>query len=195
MKEQHMNPRIGWSQPRANWSPPQMPGWAPLIDPGPHPLHTARSVGRWLWFTLAVGGFLVVTGFVLAHDDPTPGLSIRGLGTIALAAAVVVLLTIHRSAGPGPLARALAEYAVVFLLATLVATTGISVDQPPAASARRTASAAADQRPALVKTLDGFWDWLSQWRHWARQESDRRAQSSSAPSPAPPLRSSTRRPL
>jgi hypothetical protein len=41
-----MNPRIGWGQPPANWGPPQMPGWAPLVDPGPHPLQTTRSVGR-----------------------------------------------------------------------------------------------------------------------------------------------------
>ena len=71
-----------------------------------------------------------MTGFVLGHDDPTPGLSLRGLLTIALAAAVVVLLTIRRTAGPGPLTRALFEYTVVFLLAVLVATTGIPLDQP-----------------------------------------------------------------
>jgi hypothetical protein len=97
---------------------------------------------------------------------------------------VVVLLTIRRSAGPGPLTRALSEYAVVFLLATLVATTGITLDQPSAAGGK-TASAAADQRPALIKTIDGFRDWLDQWRDWARKESDRRPQSSPAPSPDP----------
>ena len=73
----------------------------------------------------------VVTAFVFGHDDPTPGLSLRGLCTIALAAAVVILLTIRRTAGTGPLARALFEYAVVFLLAVLVATTGVDVDQAP----------------------------------------------------------------
>jgi hypothetical protein len=140
-----------------------------------------------------VGGFLAVTGFVLSHDDPTPGLSLRGLVTIALAAAVVVLLTIRRTAGPGPLTRALFEYAVVFVLAVLVATTGIPVDQPPAADSQ--ASAAADQRPALVKTIDSFRDWLDQWREWARTKADRRPQSSSATSPAPSLSPLTRRPL
>ena len=175
-----MNTRIRWSQPTAGWD---TPGWAPLVDPGPLPLQTARSVGRWLWFTLAVGGFLAVTGFLFAHDDPAPGLSVRGLLTIALAAAVVVLLTIRRTAGPGPLTRAMAEYAIVFLLAVLVATTGISVDQPPAASGGSTASAASDQRPALVKTIDGFRDWLSQWREWARKESDRRAKAATPSRP------------
>jgi hypothetical protein len=195
-----VNPRIRWGQP-AGWDPPHFPGWAPLVDPGPRPLQTARSVGRWLWPTAAVGGFLVVTGFVLGHDDPTPGLSIRGLLTIALAATVVVLLTIRRAAGPGPLNRALFEYAVVFVLAVLVATTGVPVDQPSTAGGT-TASAAADQRPALVKTIDGFRDWLSQWRQWARTETSHRARAESsavdrgrARSPSPAVSPSTRRPL
>jgi hypothetical protein len=187
-----MNPRIGWGQPPTGWGQPQMPGWAPLIDPGPGPLRPARSAGRWLWPTVAVTGFLALTGFVLGHDDPAPGLSRRGLLTIALAAVVVVLLTIRRTAGPGPLARALVEYAVVFLLAVLVATTGVTAN-PPVSS--KQASAAADQRPALVKTVDGFWDWLSEWRAWARKETNRRAQSAPATSPPPPPPSSTRRPL
>ena len=199
VKEQLVNPRIRWSQAPASWD---APGWAPLVDHGPLPLQTARSLARWLWPTLSVSGFVAVTGFVFGHDDPTPGLSLRGLCTITLAAAVMVLLTVRRTAGPGPLARALFEYAVVFLLAVLIATTGISLDEPPAAT--KQAGAVPDQRPALVKTIDGFRDWLSQWRAWARTETDRRPQSSSAtlpdptgqamaPSPASP--SSTRRPL
>jgi hypothetical protein len=101
-----VNPRIGWSQPPPSWD---TSGWAPLVDPGPSYLHSARSVGRWLWPTLAVSSFLAVTGFVLGHDDPAPGLSGRGLFTVALAAAVVGLLTLHRRYGPRPLARALAD--------------------------------------------------------------------------------------
>ena len=189
-----MNTRIRWGQPPTAWD---TPGWAPLVDHGPLPLQTARSVGRWLWFTLATGGFLAVTGFVFAHDDPTPGLSLRGLCTIALAAAVVILLTLRRTAGPGPLTRALFEYAVVFLLAVLVATTGVNLDQAPAAgkpAAGKQASSLRDQRPALVKTLDSFRDWLSQWREWAHNESNRRAHSSPASS-ARELLPSTRRPL
>jgi hypothetical protein len=184
--------RNGWSQP-PGWGPPHQTGWAPLVDHGPHALQTARSVGRWLWFTLSISGFLVVTGFVFGHDDPTPGLSLRGLCTIALAAAVVVLLTLRRTAGPGPLTRALFEYAVVFLLAVLVATTGVALDQAPTGD--KQASAAPDQRPALVKTIDGFRDWLDQWRDWARTETDRRTQSSSATTRSAALSPSTRRPL
>ena len=197
-----MNPRNGWSQPPVGWGQPHFPGWSPLVDHGPRPLHAARSVGRWLWPTLSIAGFLLVAGFVLAHDTPAPGLSLRGLITIALAAAVVVLLTIRRTAGPGPLARALGEYTLVFLLAVLVATTGVDVDQAPTGG--KVASAAPDQRPALVKTIDGFRDWLSEWRAWARTETDRRPQPSSATgpgptgqamAPSPPPQPSTRRPL
>jgi hypothetical protein len=188
-----VNTRNRWSQPPTSWEP-TLPGWAPLIDHGPLPLQTARSVGRWLWFTLATGGFLAVTGFVVAHDDPTPGLSVRGLLTVALAALVVALLTIHRRNGPRPLTRAMTEYAVVFVLAVLVATTGITLDQPAAAGGK-TATAAADQRPALVTTIDSFRDWLSQWRNWARTETDRHPRSSSATTTAPELSPSTRRPL
>jgi hypothetical protein len=193
-----MNSRIGWGQP-PGWGPPHQTGWAPLVDPGPGYLHAARSVGRWLWPTVAVTGFLTVTGFVVGHDDPAPGLSQRSLLTIALAAVVVVLLTIRRAAGPGPLARALFEYAVVFLLAVLVATTGVTTNPPPADT--KQAGAAADQRPALVKVIDGFRDWLGEWRQWARTESGRRDQAApttlarSHPTPSPASSASTRSPL
>jgi hypothetical protein len=188
-----VNPRTSWSQPPPGWGQHHLPGWAPLIDPGPAPLSPARSVRRWLWPTVAVTGFLALTGFVLGHDDPAPGLSRRGLLTIALAAVVVVLLTIRRRYGAWSLARALFEYAVVFLLAALIATTGLDVDQRPAGAEQ--ASTAADQRPALVKAIDGFGDWLNEWRDWASKETDRRAQSASTTPPAPPPPSSTRRPL
>ena len=185
-----MNSRNGRSQ-SSGWGPPHQTGWTPLIDHGPLPLHTARSVGRWLWPTLAATGFLTLAGFALRHDDPAPGLSVRGLVTIALAGLVVILLTIRRAAGPGPLTRALFEYTVVFLLAVLIATTGIPVDQP--AGATKKAGVVSDQRPALVKTIDSFRDWLSEWRQWASKETDRRAQAATTPSPA--VSSSTRRSL
>ena len=43
-----------------------------------------------------MAGFLAVVVQVLDHDASAPGLSYRGLLTVALAAVVVVLLTIHR---------------------------------------------------------------------------------------------------
>jgi len=183
-------PELGWGQ---------TPGWGPLVDDGPAPLQAARSAGRWLWPTLAVAGFLTVASFVLRYDDPTPGLSQRGLCTITLAALVVALLTIHRRYGPGSLARALAEYAVVFLLAVLVATTGVDVDQTPAGGNQ--ASAVPDHRPAVVRVIDGARDWLGAWRQWADQESDRRSRAAPPtldhrhlPTPLPAV-ASTRRTL
>jgi hypothetical protein len=158
--------------------------------------------GRWLYPTVAVGGFLLVAGFMLAHDDPTPGLSARGLVTIALAAAVVILLTLRRSAGAGPLARTLGEYTVVFLLAVLLATTGISpTDQPSLAG--KQARAAVDQRPALVKTIDrswdrltGAWDWLTElWRRADTKTAPRPEHREAASAPAPAPQPSTWRPL
>jgi hypothetical protein len=171
--------------PPPGWDLP--PGWGQPLD-DPQPFRAAGPVGRWFYPTLAVGGFMLVTGFVLAHDDPTPGVSGRGLLAIALAAAVVILLTIRRTAGSGPLARALGEYTVVALLAVLVATTGVTLDPPPAAG--KQVSAAVDHRPPLVKTVDnwrdrlvGAWKWLAElWRRADRQTAPR-PQSSSAPAP------------
>jgi hypothetical protein len=90
---------------------------------------------------VAVGGFMAVVVQVLDHDHSPSGLPPRGLLTVALAAVVAILLTIHRRHGPGPLARAVAEYTVVALLAGLLATTGVGIDQP-----------AADQPPAARPT-------------------------------------------
>src|SRR4029450_3657398 len=108
----------GGAQPPAGW---QAPGWAPLVDPGPRPLQAARSVGRWWWPTLTMAGFLAVLAYVVDHDPASPGRSSRGLLTVALAAAVVALLTLHRRYGPRRLARAVAEYATVALLPPLLA--------------------------------------------------------------------------
>jgi hypothetical protein len=95
-----------------------------------------------------VAGFLAVVVQVLDHDPPAPGLSLSGLLTIALAAAVVALLTIHRRYGPRPLARALAEYTVVALLATLLAAPGIV--QPTDPAKPTTASQAKPQAEAAA---------------------------------------------
>jgi hypothetical protein len=217
-RTRHANTVPSWG-PAPGWDQP-LPGWTPLLDHGPLPLRAAGSVARWWWPTLAVAGFLAVVVHVTGHDS---NLSQRGLLSIALAALVVVLLTIHRTAGPGPLARAVAEYAVVALLATLL-TLAAGGNQPPAPTAKgdanhaATASAEASQdRPwvlrvaatviraitGAIRAVTGAAGWLVDlWRE-ADAKTDHPNRSPATTSPkaeamAPPptfASTSTRRPL
>ena len=200
-----MRARLGWGQSATGWPQPTLPGWAPLMDSGPFPLQAARSLGRWLWPTLAVSGFLAVVVQVLDHDPSAPGLSYRGLLTVALAAVVVVLLTIHRRNGPGPLARAVAEYTVVAVLAGLLATTGVGVrlpaaDQPASGQARAQAAAGEDQPAVLravttvlrasakvVRGMTGAVRWLVDLWHRADQQATTTGEAMAAQPPSPTL--------
>jgi hypothetical protein len=186
----------GWGQP--------IPGWSPLIDHGPLPLRMAGSVARWWWPTLTLAGFGTLVGIVLGHDDPTtPGFSTRSLATIALAALVVVLLTIHRIAGPGALARAAAEYTVVALLAGLLATGGAAVGQQPTDPTKpnhaNAQAAAGDDQPgvlravttvlragaAVVRAVTGAVRWLiNLWRQ-ADQQTTPKGEAMAAPPRSP----------
>jgi hypothetical protein len=186
-------PAPGWDQP--------LPGWTPLLDHGPLPLRAAGSVARWWWPTLAVAGFLAVVVYVTGHD---PSLSQRGLLTIALAALVVVLLTIHRTAGPSRLARAAAEYTAVALLAALLTLTAAGNQQPvtPAAKgeakhpaiARAEASqdrpwvlrVAADVIRAVTKAIravTGAARWVADLWRQADAKTDRPSRTSSTTTP------------
>jgi hypothetical protein len=156
-RSRHANTVPGWG-PAPGWDQ-ALPGWAPLLDRGPLPRRAAGSVARWWWPTLAVAGFLAVAVYVTGHD---PSLSQRGLGTIALAALVVVLLTVHRSAGPSRLARAAAEYSAVALLAALLTLTAAGAQQlaTPAAKgdAKQAATARAEasqDRPWVLRVAAG----------------------------------------
>jgi len=195
-----VNPRIGWGQPPPGW---QAPGWAPLVDPGPRPLQAARSVGRWWWPTLTMAGFLAVLAYVVDHDPASPGLSSRGLLTVALAAAVVALLTLHRRYGPRRLARAVAEYATVALLAALLAAPSIGVDQPAAdhtesGQARAQAAAGQDQPAVLravtklarvgapvVRGVTGAVRWLLDLWHRADQQATAKDEATAIATPPP----------
>jgi hypothetical protein len=203
-----VNPRIGWVQPSAGWGQSHLPGWAPLVDHGPLPLRAASSVARWWWPTAAVSGLVAVVIYVLGHDDPAPGLSQRGLLTVALAALVMVLLTIHRRYGPRSLARAVLEYAVVALLATLLAAAGgTAVDQQstdrPTRVEGQAQAAAGDDQPALIRAgakvvrgvtgaaraVAGAVRWLVDlWRQADQQATPPKGEAMAAtlpPSPAP----------
>jgi hypothetical protein len=159
---------------------------------------------------------VAAVAYVVGHDDPTPGLSQRGLLTVALAAGVVALLTIHRRYGPRSLARAATEYAVVALLATLLtAAGGAAVDQPPTdrptpAEARAQAAAGEDQPAAIragtkviravtgaARTVAGAVRWLVDlWRQADQQTTPPKgeAMAASLRSPAPSAFSTWRSP-
>jgi multisubunit Na+/H+ antiporter MnhB subunit len=215
-RTRHASSVPGWG-PAPGWDQP-LPGWTPLLDHGPLPLRVAGSVTRWWWPTLAIASFLAVAVYVTGHD---PGLSQRGLLTIALAALVVVLLTIHRSAGPSRLARATAEYTAVALLAALLTLTAAG-NQPPATptangDAKRPATASADasqDRPwvlravarviraitGAVRAVTGAAGWVADLWRQADAKTDQPSQSLSTPSkaeatsPSPtPASTSTRR--
>jgi len=194
----------GWGQPSPGWGQP-FPGWDPLPDHGPLPLRAAGSLRRWLWPISAVVGFLAVVGYVFRHDDPQPGLSDRGWLTVVLAAVVVVLLTVHRASRGrpprAPLARALAEYAVVALLAVLLATAGgqqqpaervedgagrqPSTERPAQhrQPTERADAATADRRPGIVRVVTGTWGWLAQQWHTAGELADHSAPPPSTTTP------------
>ncbi len=187
-------PAAGWGH-TPGWSQ-AFPGWDPLPDPGLLPLRAASSLARWWWPLSAIVGFLAAVGYVFGHDDPRPGLSHRSWLTITLAAVVVLLLTVHR-AGRGrppraPLARAITEYAVVALLAVLLATAGAgqpaervedwvgrrqSTEQPahPRPPAERAKAGAADRRPGIVRVASGVWGWLAELWHTANEQASRSA--------------------
>jgi hypothetical protein len=196
---------LGWGQPAPGWGQP-FSGWDPLPDPGPLPLRAAGLLARWWWPISAIVGFLAVVAYAFGHD-PQPGLSNRSWLTVVLAAVVVLLLTAHRAGRGGPprapLARALAEYAVVALLAVLLATAGAGQQSAKRAeheAGRRQSAAerpadrsqpaeqadadtAADRRPGLVRVVTGVRDWLAGlWRD-AAQQADRRTSPTSTTTP------------
>jgi hypothetical protein len=210
----HPTTMPGWG-PTPGWGQ-SFPGWSPLVDHGPLPLRAASSAARWWWPILALASFAAVAGLVLAHDHPAPGLSTRGLVSITLAALVLVLLTIHRAAGPGPLTRALAEYAVVAVLAGLLVadlgglTQQLSNPATPAAktearqAARATPNLKVDQdRPGVlrvaaavaravtkaIRAVTGAAGWLVDLWRQADQQTDHANRSSATSNGQAMLRS------
>jgi hypothetical protein len=148
---------------------PLLPGWGPLVEP-PRRLEAA-AVLRWWWPAAVVTGFLVLVAVVGDRDDPTPGLSSRGLATLTLATVALATLTIRRQAGPWALARTLAEYTVVVLLVGLLTTpTGAPhAERAPASSTRPpVAKQAAASLPPGMSQLVSAGRWLTEL--WDRAE-------------------------
>jgi hypothetical protein len=189
---------VGWGQ-ASGWG--AAPGWGLPVATDPLPLRAAGSLGRWWWPIAAVAGFLAVVGYVFGHDDPRPGLSDRGWLALVLAVVVVVVLTVRRAAGPGPLVRTLAEYALVALLALLLATSGAghqpaeraedgagrrqSTERPADRHqpAEQADTGATDRRSGIVRVVTGVGGWLAGlWRD-AGEQADRRSPPTSTTTP------------
>jgi hypothetical protein len=134
----------------------------PPYGPGP-----GRGPGR-LRRQAVVGLVVLVVGWLLGLTS-----SGRGWLTIALAWLVVLLLGAHRASGAGWLARVVAEYTVVAVLAVLLATTA-SVGTPPP---QPTPPGHPDQgRPVVIQAVVGVRDWLAAWWRWADQQANRHSQ-------------------
>jgi hypothetical protein len=148
---------------------PLLPGWGPLVEPRHR---HAAAVLRWWWPAAVTAGFLVLVAVVGGRDDPAPGLSLRGLATLTLAAVALTILTIRRRFGPWALARALAEYAVLVLLVGLLTTpTGAvpSAEPAPASSTRPpTVKQEAASLPPGISHIVGAGRWLAEL--WDRAE-------------------------
>jgi hypothetical protein len=188
--------------------PTLLPGWGPLTEP-PRRLHPG-TILRWWWPTTTVAGFLILVAVVGDRDHPAPGLSMRGLVILTLAAAALTALTVRRRLGPWALARAVAEYAVLVLLVGLLATsTAASLTEPaPARSTRPPAAQQeAEQRaakpPVVKQSTATLPPGISQVVGAGRRAAGagrwlldiwRRADQQPAPSPHPPSPGPTERP-
>jgi hypothetical protein len=129
---------------RRDYPPIGAYGWPPP------PLAEVRARwARWACLAVAMLGVLALVAFVISHDDPRqPGLSDRAWLTLGLAAVLLVLLAVHHAAGGARrLLRALAEYAVVALLAVLLTLTALPAATRPAANQPAQQSAANRARP------------------------------------------------
>jgi hypothetical protein len=169
-----------------------LPGWDPLPGhslPYPGAPSLLRELARrWAWPAATIAGFLALAGWVISHDDPAPGLSDRGYLTLALAGLVAILLSRHRARGR--LLAATAEYALIGLLAALLATAATSGHPQahhPARHPSRAAEASARRPPAPlpIRAVTGTYRWLADLWHQATRQADRPAPPSSTARPTP----------
>ena len=103
-------------------------GWPP-----PSLMEVRARWLRWLCLAVAAAGAWAFVSYVVSHNhDPGRGLAARGWLVLGLAVLLVVLLGVHRRRrGLRALVRALAEYAIVALLAVLLTLTATGVPLLP----------------------------------------------------------------
>jgi hypothetical protein len=152
-------------------------GWG-MPHPALQPPGRVIQRTRWLWLVPLVVGFLTMFGWVASHD-PGQGLALsnRGWLTIATAAVLLGLLSVHRNDGLGHLVRMLAEYAVVAVLCVLLTTTAGVTDKQHTSDAGAKAEAALGPGCPPVAQVRA---WLTCLWHQATEASKAKADHQSS---------------
>jgi hypothetical protein len=130
---------------------PMLPGWSPLQEPSRR--LSLGELGRWLWPATVLAAFAAVAAYVTG-TSPGPGISTRGLITLALAVMVLAVLTVRRRWGPLAVLRTLGEYAVVAALAGLLVLAAPPAEQP-ATERRKAGSEQAATLPPVIGQVVG----------------------------------------
>jgi hypothetical protein len=124
---------------------PMLAGWTPLQEPSRR--LSPGELGSWLWPATVLAAFAAVAAYV-AGTSLGPGISPRGLVTLALAVIVLAVLTVRRRWGPLAVLRTLAEYAVVAALAGLVVLAAAPPAERPSSGRHRAGSDLPAGHPA-----------------------------------------------
>jgi hypothetical protein len=144
---------------------PMLSGWAPLQEPSRR--LSVGELGRWLWPATLLAAFAAVTAYV-AETSPGPGISTRGLVTLALAVIVLAVLTVRRRWGPLAVLRTLAEYAAVATLAGLLVLAAPPAEQS-ATERRPAATEQAATLPPVIRQAAGAWNRLAGAASWVAE--------------------------
>jgi hypothetical protein len=163
---------------------PMLAGWSPFSQPTPPP--TIESLRRWLWPGTVLAAFAALVAYVV-QTSPGPGISVRGLVTLALAVIVLAVLTLRRRWGPLAMARTLAEYAVVAALAGLLVLAAAPSAPPerPATERRPAATRQAATLPPVIRQAVGAGRWLHELWQRAGHQADHRTPAPSTTRPEP----------
>jgi hypothetical protein len=166
------------------YTQPMLPGWSPLAQPTPPP--TIGSLRRWLWPGTVLAVFAALVAYVV-ETSPGPGISVRGVVTLALAVIVLAVLTLRRRWGPLAVARTLAEYAVVAALAGLLvlAAAPSAPAERPAIERRPAAIEQAATLPPVIRQAVGAGRWLHELWQRAGRQADHRNPPPSTTRPQP----------
>ena len=145
---------------------PMLAGWTPLQEPSRR--LSPGELGRWLWPATVLAAFAAVAAYV-AGTSLGPGISPRGLVTLALAVIVLAVLTVRRRWGPLAVLRTLAEYAVVAALAGLLVLAAAPPAERPAGDRRQAATEQAATFPPVIRQVVGAANRLGDAAGWVAE--------------------------